>query len=175
MFTVTKHYLVKACKTNLTFVVNKCPVNLVWLWHYLTSLIHSCLQSRDFYWSHCPVSKTSMYNFLPACMKVICIYWLARGAEAKLQPFFLLWQKLIWQKKSSTYTIKTQAEAHVTKVLFNFRCSKIGKKVRVIICYHMIALTFFANFNATKDEKYFIQKIKFLWLLQTEIPKVFFA
>ena len=81
MFTVTKYYLVTACKTNLTFVVNKCPVNLVWLWHYLTSLIHS---------SHCHV-----ISFLPACMKVIYIYWLRakRRVTALVSQFF--WQMFV--------------------------------------------------------------------------------
>ena len=36
-----------------------------------------------------------------------------------------------------------------------FVAVKLAKKVRAIICYQIIALIFFANFTATKDEKYF--------------------
>ena len=45
---------------------------------------------------------------------------------------------------------------NLTKVLFIFRCSKIGKKrVRAIIWSQMIALALFCQISAAKDKKYF--------------------
>ena len=123
--------------------------------------------NRSYKYSYIPDLHTYVVTFhlcivilwmrLASCTKAVILflnpYPAIRGrSQTMLTSFWVFWPPtpFRWQ------FLPNKSWHFLTKVLFIFRCSKIGKKSEGNhFTYKWLPSLFFANFTAAKDEKYF--------------------